>query len=721
MASDTSEPPVSPDSPTSDYIKPEIDECLEARAYFERENEIIALDEKDGKLQLAVSDGFFKQWRDALEELNVNSKKSNEQNSDNHDSLSLNRSTHPQENKILVVSLLGNTSVGKSFIAKHLICGSVSDETISTPLYIEEAEKKGATTLNVNCYVTKSAQNNKTLILDYEGEKGSAFPLLFYARRGWEHVSGTAEKAKIRREAITEYFPKLAYILSDVVILLGNDDLASTDYLHRCQEFALRADAGVDHMPSRPLLVIIQNKSSLVQSTKTEDVTQKFFEIHGLEANSLKNFFCGVKCFCFPHCDYLQRIKGGKILDGREIFDQQMIDLRNLLDIVWDSKSPRLLTHTQWLYLILRVLPIVQSGKSVSLHMLLNEIVGRNIDQKIQVAIDAFLMRYSERPVHSPQWFHDCCQFTMKVLAHSLAVKLIGYRELLSEQIIHEQCEFAMQVLFRKLDEFQPCEAVYMGRGRSSKDGDKDYPVFCYQHKAAHQSIHRTCQPVHGLTLWKKFLNWVSTDTWPGMFATIPHIAQRYDQLKNNVVDLSNMVKDLRICFQEDPKKMYCKFIDLFRNCKNIKPTRIFRNVCFCSEQQGSLLLMELYEMVALLERQLKSADTWKDHLQRVIAEVFSNWSPVKCETCYEQLVIACEISCRSSTSDYPNIQSNSEPFKEQPECTICYEENRNFLLIPCGHRGFCEKCADHFVSTGKICPYCKLSVTGRQRVYDLN
>ena len=46
--------------------------------------------------------------------------------------------------------------------------------------------KKGATTANMNCYVAKSAENNKTLVLDYEGEKGSAYPLLLYARR---HIS----------------------------------------------------------------------------------------------------------------------------------------------------------------------------------------------------------------------------------------------------------------------------------------------------------------------------------------------------------------------------------------------------------------------------------------------------------------------------------------------------------------------------------------------------
>ncbi|CAF1446801.1 unnamed protein product, partial [Rotaria sordida] len=387
---------------------------------------------------------------------------------------------------------------------------------VTGPVCIDETEKKGATTGNVNCYFSKSDENNKTLLLDYEGEKGSAFPLLLFARRGWAHLTGSAEKAKQRRQAITDYFPKLAYILSDVVILLGNDDLASTDYLTRCREFALKANDGVNQMPHRPVLVIIQNKCSLAQSAAPDDVTKKFFDIHGQEAATLNLYFSEIKCFCLPHNEQLQRLKNGMILDGTQIFDRQMSDLKQLFDTVRDRNSQRLLTHAQWLYLLQRVLQTVQSGKSVSLHMLLSEIVAHNDDQSISIALDSFLMRYNEESVRSPRWFINCCQFAMNVLAHCLAVTSHSRRELMSERIIHELCEKALKLLFTELDEFQPCEALYTGKGRSSQNGNSERPIFCYQHKGAHDGGHRTCQPVYGLTAWKQFWNISSTDVWPG-------------------------------------------------------------------------------------------------------------------------------------------------------------------------------------------------------------
>jgi len=63
------------------------------------------------------------------------------------------------------------------------------------PVCIDERQKKGATTANINCYVNRSNTNQKTLILDCDGEKGSAFPLLHYARRSFQHLSRTKEEA----------------------------------------------------------------------------------------------------------------------------------------------------------------------------------------------------------------------------------------------------------------------------------------------------------------------------------------------------------------------------------------------------------------------------------------------------------------------------------------------------------------------------------------------
>ncbi|CAF1540480.1 unnamed protein product, partial [Rotaria sp. Silwood1] len=497
-----------------DFKEPEINDDIAARAEMEQKNEIVALNDAGSSWELDLGDGFRTQWQEITALLTSSVNEDYDGISICSDSSSIVDTTDITEDKVFIISLLGNTSSGKSFVARHLLSESEDNDFVNGPTCVDEAEKKGATTVNINCYLNKFTNHQKTLILDYEGEKGSGFPLLHFAQRRFARVSRTAEKAQQRRQAITDYFPKLAYILSNVVILIGNDDLASTDYLTRCREFALKANDGVSQMVNPPMLIIVQNKGSLAQSQNHEEITKKFFDIHGQEAAALKPYFSDIKCFCLPHRDQLQRTKNG-ILDGHQIFNQQMADIREMFLKIRDRNSERSLTHAQWLYLLQRVLPIVQSGKSVSLHTLLSEIVAPDGDQMIEISRRCFLYTYDMMSIHSPAWFDYCCRFAVRVMAHFLAVQNYNQPELMSERIVSEQCDKALEELSNILEEFQPCEALYTGKGRSSKNNDAEHPVYCYQHKGAHRGGHRTCQSVYGLAWWKEFLGWSSTDVWP--------------------------------------------------------------------------------------------------------------------------------------------------------------------------------------------------------------
>ena len=54
------------------------------------------------------------------------------------------------------------------------------------------------------------------------------------------------------------------------------------------------------------------------------------------------------------------------------------------------------------------------------------------------------------------------------------------------------------------------------------------------------------------------------------------------------------------------------------------------------------------------------------------------------------------------------------------PECSTCFEpRTRTYLLLPCGHATFCEKCATYFCeSDEKRCPTCRGTITGKVRVF---
>ncbi|CAF2568521.1 unnamed protein product [Rotaria sp. Silwood2] len=702
----------------SDCIVIEMDDETLALAEAEKQNEIIALNEADGQWKLNLSDGFYRQWDRVIAALTTDTNEDSNQASIDRNTCSLDDWTYLIEDKVFIVSLLGNTSSGKSFVARHLLNDSQDCNTINGPVCIDEPEKKGATTVNINCYVSESKTNQKTLVLDYEGEKGSAFPLLHYARQSLRHLSRTADQAHHRRQAVADYFPKLAYILSDVVILLGNDDLACTDYLTRCREFVLKANDGVSQMVDRPLLIIVQNKASIAQSLSYDVVTRKFFEIHGQEAADLRIYFSGIKCFCLPHKEQLQRTKTG-ILDGKEIFDRHMADLKGIFSALHNHKTKQLLTHAQWLYLLHSVLPIVQSGKSVSLHTLLNEIVAHDDNQMIEISRRCFLYFYNLRPIHTPAWFDNCCRFAIRVLAHLLAVKAYDQRELMSERIIHEQCEKAVEQLSNKLDEFQPCEALYNGKGRSSRNQDNESPIFCYQHKGAHEGGHRTCQSVYGLTQWKKFWNWSSTDVWPGEFVSSARQEMTSIIFSDSIIkDLSYRVREQMNAFREDPEATYYLFTDLLLSSQfSEEPLEIFRRVCFCGSCSTSTFVGSNAFEHHTRRFQLSPITLVRNLL--LISSSQSNGSDwVACSKCYRKLDAAWN---RFSTSRSPPFAHTSLlPPKEVPDCSICFDGKRDFLFIPCGHRGFCESCADKILGEQASCPFCRSSISGKQRVHDV-
>ncbi len=569
---------------------------------------------------------------------------------------------------------------------------------------IPEEKKKGATTANINCYLRNSASNRKTLVLDYEGEKGSAFPLLHFARRGLERVLRTAEKAQQRRQAITDYFPKLAYILSNVVILIGNDDLASTDYLTSCREFAMKANDGVSQMVNLPMLIIVQNKGSLVQCQDHAAITQKFFTIHGEEAAALRPYFSDVQCFCLPHRDQLQKVKG-KLLDGEAIFNEQMAAMKEICASTGNPNSEQQLTHAQWLYLLQRVLPIVQSGKSVSLHTLLSEIITSAGDKMIDWSRLFFIEAYDMKSIHSSEWFETCCRFAVRAMAYFLTVKNSNRRELMSDRVIAEQCDHALQELSKQLEDFQPCQARYNGKGRSSKDGDDENPVYCYQHRGAHTNGHRTCESVYGLSRWQEFFGWSSSDVWPGEFIASDTKKCGETIFPESVCEeMFTMTKDLINALRKDQMSIISMFVKFLKQ-EDIPNLRwLFKQVCFCP----------------LTSSQTKASPDTSDKSEKPIKKsALMFYSRVFIQRLLSRF--ECTACCQRFNEELrrQDTQQSAEP-KNATDCAICFDGERDFIFVPCGHRGCCGRCADQILDDTGSCPFCRTPVSGKQRVHDV-
>ena len=52
--------------------------------------------------------------------------------------------------------------------------------------------------------------------------------------------------------------------------------------------------------------------------------------------------------------------------------------------------------------------------------------------------------------------------------------------------------------------------------------------------------------------------------------------------------------------------------------------------------------------------------------------------------------------------------------YDEKMKCTICFEDEKNIVLVPCGHV-FCHRCSDKFQNT---CPVCLKPIEKIQKIY---
>src|SRR5262249_10118462 len=148
-----------------------------------------------------------------------------------------------------------------------------------------------------------------------------------------------------------------------------------------------------------------------------------------------------------------------------------------LIKHIISNHRKRLVTHAQWLYLLEKVLSSVAAGKPVSIHTLLSTITDAKDDDDQYIAKRLFVDLYTKEDLHTPKFYRACRNFAMKVLQRNIAIKLLRQEKILSDRVIRDTCKIKMPLLWKKLEDYKPCEAPYTGRGTSTSGN----PVFCYQ------------------------------------------------------------------------------------------------------------------------------------------------------------------------------------------------------------------------------------------------
>ena len=486
--------------------------------------------------------------------------------------------------------------------------------------------------------------------------------------------------AKARREMVGKYFPRLAYLLSNAIIFMGQDELlANARWVDRAKQFAFQAIGDTQQNLHLPVLILIQNKYPGRRRLSREELTAQFFDKHS-DARDLRKFFSDVHCITLPFYD--EQSSANEI----EYFNAQTDDLRQLLIRLCEQHKDHLLPHFAWVQVTRKIIKkLSKDSKLIDMYMILKDVL---IDEKSknEDRVLSFLFRrlYEQRLIHSTRWFHDCREFSMEVLAYFIVRRLSKRNVQGFEELIKKECKDNLEQLWKLLEEYRPCEALYMGRGYVA---ERDRPVFCYKYKSAHGSMYQTSESVREASWWRAlveiFTDRSTIDKWEGQFQSNDRTADKPgDDMQNKFLQ---MAKDYREKANKDPEFIYQKFNCFLKKCQiEIKSERFYSiDACFCC--LGPLT---------------------EDN-----EEGNSYLCSICCQNCCEQLQKCPGISFdegveRQSTTNDSN------------KCFICMSSPREVTFDPCSHCYLCQSCADKILNQFKKCPVCKVGATGVKRIY---
>jgi len=100
-------------------------------------------------------------------------------------------------------------------------------------------------------------------------------------------------------------------------------------------------------------------------------------------------------------------------------------------------------------------------------------------------------------------------------------------------------------------------------------------------------------------------------------------------------------------------------------------------------------------------------------------------WKSEHCVSCNRMLISdnQCKAYC-SDCSNYITYQAlRLSPAKKRnvSDCVVCFSRPRDVVLVPCGHYGLCELCAQQIYYDGtKECPVCRHKINQIVKVFNV-
>ncbi|KAG0590694.1 hypothetical protein KC19_1G120100 [Ceratodon purpureus] len=208
-----------------------------------------------------------------------------------------------------LVSLIGPTGVGKSFLLKYLLLVDGVERDMDMPL-IGAAGDPQSTSADIHIYAGRQDSAHPLLYLDSEGRGGSKKPhgvssLLEAIMRAKSADGGSY--VDVRYEHVQTSYPRMLYIFSDVLCFVFSGNWREKlNILGPLLEWGKTASFGADNQ-HRPQLIIIFNKTDKETFHDDFDNFKKTFEkwiADDEQGDELLLYYSNPLAVSVPHMDF---------------------------------------------------------------------------------------------------------------------------------------------------------------------------------------------------------------------------------------------------------------------------------------------------------------------------------------------------------------------------------------------------------------------------------
>lgn len=429
------------------------------------------------------------------------------------------------------VSLLGDTTAGKSFIGTKLLEHFYeTSRLLGVPVTKPKLQEQGSfvsTTSGLNVYHAplqfRDGQIRIAELLDFEGEngtvpKGRMELLKDAANKFWGFASegkiSESEKEEVlnaaRRKGVTEFLPALAFAFSDVMIYVGSDSFTNAKYLDR---MALLTTSLKDNLRDarKPTLIFLRNKCPDSELTSAMEATAGFLGHHD-PTGDFQSQFEAVHCLCLPH----ER-------SNKTLFEKHFHELEEVLLGAWKrhaaliaEKLIRVPSHRLRFYLMQRVIDAMNQGETVEMESLMDRLLSMEGHDALVDEIPKFFHQLYSPGSTNPDLFRRARQTALDVLVRAYVVYYLENSTLAgaiewNPDVVPEGLAKTIEMVWNLIMQFQPCEAK--SNQVETKDGKKT--LLCGRSREAHRLFngHQSCSRVsvkesysqtRGWGLWKK-------------------------------------------------------------------------------------------------------------------------------------------------------------------------------------------------------------------------